>query len=79
MIRIEEILRGIEVVSQTGDSTTSVSGIEFDSRNVIAGSLFVAVKGFKTDGHDYINAAVRSGAVAVICETVPENPDKKTC
>jgi UDP-N-acetylmuramoyl-L-alanyl-D-glutamate--2,6-diaminopimelate ligase len=78
-MRIEEILKGINVVSLTGESTSSVDGIEFDSRNVTAGSLFVAVKGNKTDGHDYIDAAVGSGAVAVICETLPDKKDKKIC
>ena len=78
-MRIEEILKGINVVSLTGESTSSVDGIEFDSRNVTAGSLFVAVKGNKTDGHDYIDAATSSGAVAVICETLPDKKDKKIC
>ena len=78
-MRIEEILKGINVVSLTGESTSSVDGIEFDSRNVTAGSLFVAVKGNKTDGHDYIDAATSSGAVAVICETLPDKIDKKIC
>jgi UDP-N-acetylmuramoyl-L-alanyl-D-glutamate--2,6-diaminopimelate ligase len=79
MMKIEEILKGIDIVSLTGKSNISVNGIEFDSRIVTKGSLFVAVKGYKTDGHDFINAALKSGAVAVICETLPENPDKKTC
>jgi UDP-N-acetylmuramoyl-L-alanyl-D-glutamate--2,6-diaminopimelate ligase len=79
MMKIEEILKGIDIVSLTGKSNITVNGIEFDSRSVTPGSLFVAVKGYKTDGHDFIVAAIESGAVAVICETLPENPDKKTC
>ena len=79
MIRIEEILKGIDIVSLTGESGITVSGIEFDSRNVTAGSLFIAVKGYKTNGHDYINSAIKSGAVAIICETLPANQDKGTC
>jgi UDP-N-acetylmuramoyl-L-alanyl-D-glutamate--2,6-diaminopimelate ligase len=79
MIRIDEILKGIDIISLAGDLSTPVSGIEFDSRNIIMGSLFVAVKGYKTDGHDFISEAVRSGAVAVICETLPGKPDKKVC
>jgi UDP-N-acetylmuramoyl-L-alanyl-D-glutamate--2,6-diaminopimelate ligase len=79
MMRIEEILKGIDILSLTGDSAKTVSGIEFDSRNVSGGSLFVAVKGYKTDGHDFIKAAVSSGAVAVICETLPEDYDSKIC
>jgi UDP-N-acetylmuramoyl-L-alanyl-D-glutamate--2,6-diaminopimelate ligase len=78
-MRIEEILKKIEIVSVKGDISVSVSGIEFDSRNVTAGSLFVAVKGNKSDGHEFIDSAIRSGAVAIICETVPVSADKKTC
>jgi UDP-N-acetylmuramoyl-L-alanyl-D-glutamate--2,6-diaminopimelate ligase len=79
MIIIDEILKGIGIVSLTGESSTPVSGIEFDSRNVTRGSMFVAVRGNKSDGHDFIDAAVRAGAVAVICETLPGKPDKKVC
>jgi UDP-N-acetylmuramoyl-L-alanyl-D-glutamate--2,6-diaminopimelate ligase len=79
MKRIEELLKGIDVVSVKGKSDISVSGIEFDSRKVTKGSLFVAVKGYKTDGHEYINSAINSGAAAVICEILPENPGKKIC
>jgi len=79
MMQIEEILKGIDIVSLTGERNTIISNIEFDSRKVTRGSLFVAVKGYKTDGHDFINAAVASGASAVICEILPENPDKGIC
>jgi UDP-N-acetylmuramoyl-L-alanyl-D-glutamate--2,6-diaminopimelate ligase len=79
MIRIEKILKDIEVISITGNSNVSVSNIEFDSRKVTEGSLFIAVKGYSTDGHNYIASAVKSGAAAIICETLPENPDSKIC
>jgi len=78
MIRIEEILKGIEIESLTG-TETDISGVEFDSRNVIRGSLFVAVKGYKTDGHEYISSAIASGAAAVMCEILPQSIDKKVC
>lgn len=65
---INDILQGIETVSYKGKQGIPISGIEFDSRNVRPGTLFVAVKGVKTDGHDYIPQAIRSGAAAVICE-----------
>lgn len=78
-MKIEEILKGIDVVSVTGKVTTTVLSIEFDSRKVTQGSLFVAVKGYKSDGHDFIDSVVKSGASAVICETLPVNPDKNIC
>jgi len=79
MMQIEEILKGIDIISLTGERSTIISNIEFDSRKVTGGSLFVAVKGYKSDGHDFINAAVASGASAVICEILPENQDKSIC
>ncbi|MDP3002905.1 MAG: UDP-N-acetylmuramoyl-L-alanyl-D-glutamate--2,6-diaminopimelate ligase [Bacteroidales bacterium] len=78
-MQIEEILKGIDIISLTGERKTIISNIEFDSRKVTGGSLFVAVKGYKSDGHDFINAAVASGASAVICEILPENQDKSIC
>ena len=79
MIKIEEILKGIEFVSVSGTKNKVISAIEFDSRRVQKDSLFVAVKGYKTDGHNFISSAIASGASAVICEILPENPEKNVC
>ncbi len=56
-----------------------VEKMAFDSREVTPGTLFVAVKGTKTDGHEYISSAVASGTVAVICETIPDNAPEGVC
>jgi len=45
-----------------------ISSIEYDSRKVFPGTLFVAVKGFESDGHDYVESAVKNGAIAVLVE-----------
>jgi UDP-N-acetylmuramoyl-L-alanyl-D-glutamate--2,6-diaminopimelate ligase len=79
MIKIEEILNGIEIVSVSGPKNGVISGVEFDSRKVKKDYLFVAVKGYKSDGHEFINSAIASGATAVICEMLPENPEKNVC
>ena len=79
MMKIEEILNGIEIISFTGTKNPVISGIVFDSRKVTCGSLFIAVKGYKTDGHDFVSSAITSGASAVLCETLPENTDKDIC
>lgn len=67
------------IVSVKGDTGTMVSDISFDSRTVGPGTLFVAVRGTKSDGHDFIPAAVSSGASAVVCERLPENPAEGVC
>jgi len=63
------------MISFSGDPEKRISNIAFDSRQVSGGSLFVAVKGSRNDGHDYISSAVESGASAIVCEILPEKPD----
>jgi UDP-N-acetylmuramoyl-L-alanyl-D-glutamate--2,6-diaminopimelate ligase len=79
MMRIDEILKDIDVVSLSGKTDRLISAIVFDSRNVTQGSLFVAVKGKLSDGHDFISDAIRSGALAILCENLPENADSNIC
>lgn len=79
MMMIEEILKGIDIVSIKGEKERVVSGIDFDSRKVKKDSMFVAVKGYKSDGHDFIESAILSGATSIICETLPAEPDKNIC
>lgn len=58
-----------------GDPVTHVSGLALDSRQVISGDLFIALKGAMNDGHDYVAEAVRRGAAAIACEReLPEQP-----
>jgi UDP-N-acetylmuramoyl-L-alanyl-D-glutamate--2,6-diaminopimelate ligase len=73
MMELEKILSDINVISFRGDKKRLIRNIAFDSRNVTEDSLFVAVKGSKSDGHDFISAAVKAGASAIMCETLPEN------
>jgi UDP-N-acetylmuramoyl-L-alanyl-D-glutamate--2,6-diaminopimelate ligase len=79
MIRIMDLIRSINVVSMTGAENPVINNIEFDSRRIKPGTLFVAVKGTKSDGHDFIDDAVTSGATAVICESIPENAGDDIC
>ncbi len=51
---------------RAGSGSTEVSSVEYDSRNVRKGSLFVAVEGFKSDGHNFIRAAIENGASALL-------------
>jgi UDP-N-acetylmuramoyl-L-alanyl-D-glutamate--2,6-diaminopimelate ligase len=79
MKKIKELIEGINIVSVSGDKNTLISMVEFDSRKVIPRSLFVAVRGSKSNGHDFIQDAVNSGAHAIICEEIPPNPAKDIC
>jgi len=73
MKSLNEILSGIEILESVGDLTIQVGGIQFDSRKVKPGDLFVAVKGTHVDGHQFIGKAVELGASAIVCELMPEN------
>jgi UDP-N-acetylmuramoyl-L-alanyl-D-glutamate--2,6-diaminopimelate ligase len=79
MMRSDDLIRNIETISVTGRKNPEITSIVFDSRKVTRGSLFVAVRGTKSDGHDFINAAINSGAAAVICEKLPDNTDSNVC
>lgn len=55
---------------------TAVSSIERDSRNIKENSLFLAIKGARVDGHDFIEQCYNDGAICALCEKAPENPSK---
>jgi len=68
---LSDILEGLAFTELQGSADTEISAVVFDSRKVVPGSLFVAIKGTVVDGHDYIDKAIKDGAVAVICEDLP--------
>jgi UDP-N-acetylmuramoyl-L-alanyl-D-glutamate--2,6-diaminopimelate ligase len=71
MITLHDILYKCPLLEVRGDLGTQVADFFFDSRAVVAGSLFVAVRGTTSDGHAYIDASVGKGALAVVCEEFP--------
>ena len=70
-MKLQELLRGVAVKSSTAAEDLEVREVRYDSRAVQAGDLFVAIRGFATDGHQYIDKALEQGAVAVVCEEAP--------
>jgi len=68
---LSEIIEGLAFTELQGSADMEISAVAFDSRKVVPGSLFVAIKGTLADGHDYILQAVKDGAVAIICEILP--------
>jgi UDP-N-acetylmuramoyl-L-alanyl-D-glutamate--2,6-diaminopimelate ligase len=68
---LSDIVNGLAFTELQGSADVEISAIVFDSRKVVPGCLFVAVKGTAVDGHEYIEQAVKGGAVAVICEELP--------
>jgi UDP-N-acetylmuramoyl-L-alanyl-D-glutamate--2,6-diaminopimelate ligase len=76
MMKLTDIIRNIEILSPESCPEREISAIVFDSRKLEKGCLFVAVKGTKTDGHEYIGDAIKGGAAAVICEKLPSGSHK---
>jgi len=78
-VQLVELLKGISYLELAGQTCAgSVCMITSDSREVQPGALFVAVRGYSTDGHRFIRSAVDGGAVAVICEEFPSDQVSST-
>ena len=71
-MKLNELLNNIPLVALQGNDLTSISGVDIDSRKIKPGYLFVAIRGTQADGHLYIPKAIEQGAVAVMCEEMPE-------
>lgn len=74
---LADILYKTAIRKATGDLQREVQTVTDDSRKVSPGSLFIAVKGHTTDGHQYIKQAIDRGATAVVCQVMPDatSPD----
>lgn len=59
------------------DTAIEIASIEQDSRKVTKGSLFVAVRGTAVDGHSFIGQCIEAGAIAIVCDTLPEQLNEK--
>ena len=71
MRTIENILKNVNFSTTNGNLNIAVTSVEFDSRKVTKGSLFVAQKGLVFDGHKFIEKAIELGAKSVVCEEMP--------
>lgn len=74
MVRLlKSLIQNVKVVETVGSLDSNISGLTADSRQVEPGGMFVAVPGTVVDGHDFIDKAVAAGAVAIVCERMPEH------
>ena len=76
-MKLKDLLEKIDIVSTTADMDMDMDmdilGVGYDSRTIRSGELFVAIKGYESDGHDYIDQALDKGASCVICEIAPKS------
>ncbi|QQR85289.1 MAG: UDP-N-acetylmuramoyl-L-alanyl-D-glutamate--2,6-diaminopimelate ligase [Flavobacteriales bacterium] len=76
---LKEILYRVRIEQVVGSTNAAIELVTFDSRAVKPLTLFVAVKGTKSDGHAFIAKAIEQGATAILCETLPEQLDEDVC
>ena len=69
---LKDILYKSGIESVSGSTDVNIVDVCFDSRSVREGSLFIAIRGTQVDGHDFIYTVVEKGAVAIVCEQLPE-------
>jgi UDP-N-acetylmuramoyl-L-alanyl-D-glutamate--2,6-diaminopimelate ligase len=69
--KLEDILYKVRIIAIHGNRNVDINTITIDSRKVEAGSMFIAIKGEKSDGHKFIEQAVNTGASVIVCEVLP--------
>jgi UDP-N-acetylmuramoyl-L-alanyl-D-glutamate--2,6-diaminopimelate ligase len=68
---LKDILYRVRLEQVVGSTNTAIERIAFDSRQVVAFTAFVAIRGTQVDGHAFIAKAIENGASAIICEELP--------
>ncbi len=71
---LRDLIKGVRTRRVLGSADIEITAVCYDSKEVRNGSLFVAIRGEKTDGHKYVESAVKGGAKALLVEEVPESP-----
>lgn len=71
MASLQDILFRVNIRSVQGSTALQVDGLQIDSRKVVPGTVFIAIRGAAIDGHQFIEAAIGKGASVVVCEAMP--------
>jgi len=79
MKQLSKICKNVEIFEYSGSPDIQINELEFDSRNISDGDLYIALKGSLNDGHIYIEEAVSKGASAVLCEEFPAQMNSHCC
>jgi len=70
---LKDILYKVAIESVTGSTDIAIHKIDFDSRKIEENDVFIAIRGSLSNGHDYIEKAIQLGAIAIICDELPQN------
>ena len=77
-MKLAKLIEGLEYEVLKGNLDVSINNINYDSRKVKDGDMFVCIKGFKSDGHNFIDAAINNGAKVIVCEDEADVKDGVT-
>ena len=69
---LKDILYKVALESINGSTDIAINKIEFDSRKIVQDDVFVAIRGAVSDGHAFISKAISLGAIAIVCDALPE-------
>ncbi|MGL5316044.1 MAG: UDP-N-acetylmuramoyl-L-alanyl-D-glutamate--2,6-diaminopimelate ligase [Peptostreptococcaceae bacterium] len=67
-MKLVDVIQGLDVLSIKENSDIEITNIQYDSRKVTEGTLFICVKGFNVDGHNFIQKAIEQGAKAFLVQ-----------
>ena len=77
VMNLQELIKTLPEANVTGNTDIEVRSLQFDSRQIGPGDVFVATRGTAVDGHLFIGKAIEAGAVACVCEQIPEDDQEK--
>ncbi|NJA03287.1 UDP-N-acetylmuramoyl-L-alanyl-D-glutamate--2,6-diaminopimelate ligase, partial [Clostridioides difficile] len=67
-MKLNDIIQGLDIINVKGELNIDINNVQYDSRKVTKGTLFICIKGFVSDGHKYIKDAIEKGASAFLVE-----------
>ena len=71
MIQLTELIQNIDDLEIFGSNQIAVNNVSNNSKKIKSGDIYIAIKGSNFDGHDFIDDAIKEGAVCIICEVYP--------
>lgn len=79
MRTLREILYNVNILAVQGNTDIAIRALAIDSRQIKAGDAFIAIRGAAADGHQFIPKAIAQGALAIVCETLPDTLSPEVC
>ena len=78
-MKLRELIKDIQYTQIVLPKEESeINGVKIDSRDIVAGDIFIAIRGTQTDGHTFIETAEKMGAAAIVCESLPQHLNPAT-